>query len=443
MRYRYSPNFLLLVVTLAVLGIIQLPSVVHAQGGQFLDNLFRSIAEDNLLSGRDGRLPQSIPNLPTRRNPAVSNVPIGNIDPTLSRFDQQLQVVRQRFDDQLRRGGSDSNALRLLLPELYETQAQSQALLQRAQMRDSPDQYLPIVMDLDRRWRNLSFRLRSNSAPQSDLREAILVGDSICRDLERRYRISPQYDAVALRDQMVVAATYMQCLIDDLSTSRSTLGNSGSLTLRGRRLRQALMDEAARVRGDNYDEITSRLTDYVMAWRPFAQNVASLNNPLLNQRLIRIEQTADEAYALLWMTPPGSPSFSDDRFNPNDRPFINARLIEDIASLDHIADYFAADVQRMRNWVRSRSLGDRWANSAQQFQQRVRQIHRLVDDRSINTNTMVQSVEQMTSAWMQLDRDFQQVVQQGGLSSRRLASIESQVRQMQPLVGHLSATYRR
>ncbi|MEM6779287.1 MAG: hypothetical protein AAF670_16660 [Planctomycetota bacterium] len=455
---------------------------VMAQNGNFLESLFRSLAEQQIRRETEPKQDDQRPPIPRRRNdsiglpsPSSNGFPGGPLSGSPTRVRQhpnqsplrpsdrsptdgnplrvtsdvrglagQLALFDQHLDGVLRemkQTARDDRAVAALLPEVYELQAQTQAMILACRTASSVDPLMDHYRELDRRWRALSFELRTLPSRSARLRDSIAAVDRDCRSLEQLYRLEPQYDVDALRDQMIIAATYMQSLLDDLQQARTSLESIRDLTLQGRRLRQALLDEAERVRPDEYEFVTSHLTDYVFRWRAYATRIAAIGDPVLDRRLVRIEQSAESSYAILWMSAPGAdssfPSASGVAFA------IDEDLLADAASLDDLSDYFAADARRLRRYIQPARFGDALADSADEFHEAAERLHRTadrVDPSRRDLGPLRDAVAKMATAWQVLDSNLKVLAGQVG-GDRRIASLTAHYREMMPLVGHLSAAF--
>ena len=120
----------------------------------------------------------------------------------------------------------------------------------------------------------------------------------MCKQLQ----LQPQFDRHALHDEMVVVATYMQSIIDDLELSTANADQCRILIHDCRLLRQRLLNAAGHVDELSYDEAAQTFTGFVQDWGGFAQRVYALNNSHLARRLARVREAGDRVYAILWLS---------------------------------------------------------------------------------------------------------------------------------------------
>ena len=221
---------------------------------------------------------------------------------TLVKFNTGLDSLVQ----DLRVQSSRQLGLRTLLPQAYSVAAEGQALLGQCDGLASLGPIVAPYQQLDARWRQLSFELRSAGPISEACGGQIRQCDQLCSAMARQLGIQPQLDRRALRDLMIQAATYMQVLLDDMESVPIPAGQARQLSHDCRLLRQRLLGEADHVDQASYEDVVSRFTDFVRRWSEFSQLVYSLDHPGLNCRLDRIGQCGDQTYALLWMPPPTS-----------------------------------------------------------------------------------------------------------------------------------------
>lgn len=297
---------------------------VQAQRGELIEGLFRTIAEAQLERERRKRAEAERaavqPRLPDRNQEL--NLPPSFVGP--NRRPNQTPSINVRSREaaefarnlvqfnasilpmvtDLRSGAAQNPALRALLPDAYRISADTRSLIQQC---DGLGALQPIVApysELDARWRQLSFGLRSIDGLSDRCTTSIRSCDKLVGSMTRQLNIQPQFDRHQLHDLMIVGATHMLALLDDLQLAPITISESESLAHDCRLLRQRLLGEADRVEESTYAEVVTRFTDFVARWRKFSEEVYAINDPHMNLRLNRIAETGDQTYAMLWMPPP-------------------------------------------------------------------------------------------------------------------------------------------
>ncbi|MFK8113475.1 MAG: hypothetical protein AB8B91_14820 [Rubripirellula sp.] len=353
---------------------------VHAQRGQLIEDLFRTIADAQLereqrkraeaeLEARRPKTapPTSIQPVPVPgsifpNNPSRTNRPGGlqPINPDRSRpgtrgtppmgainvrsreaaeFANNIVAFSAAMDPlvrDMRSGAAKNPAIRELLPEAFQVAADTRALIQRC---DGLAALTPIAepySELDARWRNLSFRLRSMNGLSNQCTTSIRTCDKLVSTISRQLHLQPQFDRHELHDLMVIASTHMLTLMDDLQMARISPQDVQRLTHDCRLLRQRLLREADRVDETSYEDVVTRFTDFVRGWGAFSQQVYALNDPYLQRRLDRIREAGDQTYALLWMPPPynaGSLTVSANRLHNATADLLDQMTIRAMVSL--------------------------------------------------------------------------------------------------------------
>ncbi|MGB7345758.1 MAG: hypothetical protein WBD20_16195 [Pirellulaceae bacterium] len=326
-----------------------LAATASAQNGRLIEGLFRTLAEQQLEKEKQKRdelqrrppelqppgrstfqpskdpyqvkLPSGFGSRPTETRtpkptlkplPGTTAPPLGSISvrsKEAAEYAQRLVAFNRNMDpliDQLRRAAPKHPGIRTLLPQTYQIAADSRALLQRCDGQSSLTTIVQPYAELDARWRQISFALRSVDGLDAGIINSIQQCDETCAAMCKQLHIQPQFDRHALHDQMIVAATYMQSIIDDLEIASMDANNSRRLAHDCRLLRQRILNAADHVEEASYEEMAGSFTDFVQKWGAFSQSVYALHNPHLDRRLARISECGDQTYAILWMSPPAA-----------------------------------------------------------------------------------------------------------------------------------------
>jgi hypothetical protein len=315
----------------------------YAQRGQLIEDLFRTIAEAQLEREKlkraeaaaqanapvppDNLQPVPVPGSIFPTNPGGQVAPVnpdrsrphGSVlgDPRggainvrsreAAEFANNLVTFSEAIDPLVRdmRGAAAQNAgIRELMPEAFQVATDARALLQRCDGLSTFEPIMAPYADLDSRWRTLSFRLRSLGGLSSQCTDSVRACDKLVSMMARQLNMQPQFDRHELHDLMIVAATHMVSLLDDLEMAQLNPNELNRFTHDCRLLRQRLLQEADRVEETSYEEVVTRFTDFANRWGAFSQAVYALQDPYLQRRLDRIRECGDQTYALLWMPPP-------------------------------------------------------------------------------------------------------------------------------------------
>ena len=332
-----SIGFRLCFASLFAVVLVPLPSAI-GQRGEFIEGLFRTLSEAQAERQRleqQQRVPPAGPANPYG-NPSggtkTRSAPITISPSNQPRFTTQNQrrasvpsikvQTRQAADfagelvdfyltvdqlaDQMQTESSRNLSLRSLLPETYRVEADARTLIQSCNGIASIQTIAPGFSDLDARWRQLSFGIRSLSGRSNAINQAVSRADQLAKSMERRLSIGPQFDRVKLRDLMIVGSTYMGVIIDDLEIASIPRSDSQQLIHDCRLLRQQLLAEAEHVAAGSYDQVVSRFTDFVAKWGQFSARIYAIDDIHLHRRLDRIREVGNETYALLWIPPSSS-----------------------------------------------------------------------------------------------------------------------------------------
>ncbi len=359
---------------------------------------------------------------------------------------QLLRYVQSRA--RASRDRQEINELRLLLPEVYGIHAETETLVARSQSIRSLDEIHDDYRQIDQHYHEVSFRIRSLPSRDSDLRSQVAKCDKLCRSLSKACSITPQFDRHGLHDQMVIAATYIQTLIDDLPTARMPIERSRELTHQARLLRQAILEKADAVETIQYEQIVSDYTQFVDRWQEFAEEVAEFRDPVLDRRLARVDQCGDETYALLWMPAPPHRHpgtvfvpgpIDDDSIQIGDpRSRYREQWMADAAALEGAAQYLHADLQRLGRYLQPASYSQSLLKSSNDVYRLARSIHSQLDAGE-SVSRVQRSVSELATAWESLSSELQHL-DHHGLSGRRALAVTQQQQQMLPLVASLTAS---
>ena len=273
-------------------------------------------------SSRDGGL-NKIAQPVLRPRPRIrlgQNLRYGDYQRSLRSFaDQSTELVSQ-----LQRTPRGVTGVGPLLGEAWELKATANWLADGARNTLDPYAVSQRYCDLDCQWRNLSYRLRNLSGLDAACVRCVErldnLSDRLCSDLG----VDPQFDRQAMLEQMVMATSYIDTLLDDIEYELNAEPDSQSLLSEGRRLQQEIRRAAEFVPGATYDEIANQFTQFVGGWRRFAAKLYAYNNPHIDRRLTRIRDCGEQVYSLLWIPP------SVDR-----------------AYLEHVASKLSHDVQHL------------------------------------------------------------------------------------------------
>ncbi|TWU05065.1 hypothetical protein [Stieleria varia] len=322
-----------------------------AQNGQLIEGLFRTLAESQLERERqkraeaeerarreaiqreqesrrdpyEVRLPSGFgvpqPNLPAR--PPVGTPPGAPIRPDrgpelgsinvrsekAAQYAQNLVAFNQSYSQlvaELRSAATRNAELRTLMPQVYEVSASGRTLLRQCDGLSVLSPIIPSHQEWDSRWRNISFQLRRVGGLSDSCNDAIRTCDQLCTAMSRQLNIQPQFDRIALRDQMTTAAAHMQTLMDDLELSSIPRDQCHRLEHDCRLLRQQLLADAQRIDRYGYNECVSKFSDFASRWRAFGAQAYALGDAHIARRLDRISECGEATYELLWIPPPSS-----------------------------------------------------------------------------------------------------------------------------------------
>ncbi len=317
-------TFLIFAVPLAMI----LPGTpARAQRGALIEDLFRTIAEAQLEREQRKRLEAE----ESARNPPVSPqgdlqkvpVPRGQVPPSdvrasrppsisvrsreAAQFAQNLVNFNGAIDplvSELRANAGRNAAVRGLLPQAYQVAADTRTLIQRCDGLSALDPIVAPYSDLDAKWRQLSFQLRSLDGLSNQCTSGVQACDQLVSTMSRQLKLQPQFNRHELHDLMIVAATHMQALMDDLQLLSIPRNDIERLTHDCRLLRQRLLGAADHVSETSYEDVVTQFTDFVSRWESFSEQCYAINNPHLHRRLDRVRECGDQSYALLWMPPP-------------------------------------------------------------------------------------------------------------------------------------------
>jgi hypothetical protein len=194
-------------------------------------------------------------------------------------------------------------AVRASIGQIYALELESSSLVERTRRGESYDSVAAAYQQLDTRWRDAAFRLRSDGEVTPEITRQLNALDNAFRSIDRRLGLAPPIDRVRLRDLMIVTLTYMDAMFDDIRLSQGYSSDSESLLIQGRLLREKLRQESYRMEGAEFDEIVASFTEFVRSWRAYAQLLHQLNDPHIHRRLESIRRQGEEVFATLRIPP--------------------------------------------------------------------------------------------------------------------------------------------
>lgn len=197
------------------------------------------------------------------------------------------------------RGYHSHLAVQSAIGQLYQVEADSRALAERTRRGEAYESVAAAYQQLNTRWRDAAYRLRSGGEIAPQLTQRLNGLDENFRSIDRRLGLSPPIDRVRLRDLMIVTLTYMDALFDDIRLSQGYTPTAESLLSQGRLLRERLRQESYRMDQADHDEIVNRFMGFVQQWRPYNHSLQQLNNVHINQRLESIRRQGEEVMATL------------------------------------------------------------------------------------------------------------------------------------------------
>lgn len=209
-----------------------------------------------------------------------------------------INVALAKLLPEVQRAGYQSGLLEVV-PSLQRIQSDASTLIARTRRGESYESVEASYQDLDIRWRDAAFRLRSVGNLSASITIHVNQADGVFRSIDRRLGIQPPIDRVRLRDLMIVTLTYMDAMFDDIRLSQGFSQQSEELLLRGRVLRERLRQESYRIEGSNFDEIIGGFTDFVIEWRTYVRALHQLNDPYIQRRLESIRRQGEEVFATL------------------------------------------------------------------------------------------------------------------------------------------------
>jgi len=190
-------------------------------------------------------------------------------------------------------------AVRDSIGQLYQIESESGLLAARTRRGESYESVAAAYQQLDTRWRDAAFRLRSGGEISPAITRQLNEIDNSFRTIDRKLGLAPPIDRVRLRDLMIVTLTYMDAMFDDIRLALGYSAQSESLLVQGRLLRERLRQESYRIDGAEFDDIVASFTEFVRLWRSYAQSLHQLNDPHIHRRLESIRRQGEEVFATL------------------------------------------------------------------------------------------------------------------------------------------------
>ncbi len=215
-----------------------------------------------------------------------------------------LNATVDRLATQMQESVRKVPSVRGVIPQAFAVSAESRSLLAQCDGLSNPRTLIEPYRQLDIAWRNLSFGIRDLPALPDSFRANIRQGDTACKNLSRQLGLQPQFDRHGIHDEILIAATNMQALLDDLAITNISHRKCDQLSQQGRRLRQRLIAYADSVEQVSYDDFVAEFSGFVSEWDTYSESLIEFHDPHIDLRLDRIRQSGDRTYQMLWMPPP-------------------------------------------------------------------------------------------------------------------------------------------
>ena len=437
------------VVLLFAIAITWLPCRHASAQGGFVEGLFRTVAEAQLQREQRKRReadaarraanpsPNSRAPFPPGRVPPPSRGVSGSrntIRPVPYAPNMQPRVVNsphvKRFTDalsgliqeikfltsDLRSDAANNPSIRTLLPRAYQLTAQGEAILAQVQASDSLLFSGRSYEDFDAALRQLSFQVHSAIRLDVEAASHLKNAERYLHTMSEQLGTDVQIDRHALHDQLLIASTYIQALIDDLPlTPHASRADVRTLAHDGRLLRQAILQEADQIEALDYQQTCASFTSYAERWRTYASRVSQLNDPHLNQRLERLGECGERTYALLLMKPP-----------------VNTADLQ--AHCDHLHQLGDDVLDQLTLRTLTRLQPDtriRVGDLSRQFDQAAHQLHEAAS-RKAAPSELARTFQKADQAWAQLSPILAGISK---INRSTLSSVDRECEQLRRLLG--------
>lgn len=301
--------------------------VALGQNSPSLENIYRTMVEAQAEQDRQEALRRQAAAGTTRVEPVPRSAPFSGqpVSPTqpsayAPKSNPGVTVIRQtetaqanwfqtsiatvrdnvnRLIPELQRYAVSVPAAREVIGDVYQVSAEANSLYNRAATGEPIPSLLTSYQQLDVRWRDVSYRLRSNGSLDSRVSPLVDAIDEAIRQNDRQLGITPPIDRVRLRDLMIVTLTYMDAMFDDIRLAPNAFGQADTLLRDGRILRERLRQESYKIDRADYNDVIASYTEFVRQWRGYGMRLYQLNDTHINQRLDSIRRQGDEVYASL------------------------------------------------------------------------------------------------------------------------------------------------
>lgn len=333
-------------------------------------------------------------------------------------FVNSLSQVNQSLSElgpELRRYSSVP-AAREGLRLLHQIEDDCADLVRRTRRGEAYESVAAAYQRLDLNWRDAAFRLRASGEISPSVTTRLNRIDNIFGDIDKRLGLKPPINRSRLRDLMIVTLTYMDALFDDIRLARGYSSQSEDLLVQGRLLRERLRQKSYHIDRVEHDEVVEMFTDFVSAWRQYAQQLNELNDPHVHRRLESIRRQGEEVFTTLRIPPP------PDR---NELIYVTDRLPTE---LNELAD-------QVNRWGAQRLTNDqfRFVETSRALAERARRLANEVQREGV-TQTTRQRFLDIDSTWRDGLRLMTSVDPRSGIQSM-LANVNTSFREIRDLMG--------
>ncbi|MDE0865872.1 MAG: hypothetical protein OSA98_18960, partial [Rubripirellula sp.] len=271
------------------------------------------------------------------RNSAAQRVKAIRED--LGKFDRQCASLLQLLqDDSLR-----NQTIRSVLPLANRISSDARVILQNGGVSQQRFDFGDSYRVLDQGWRQLAFRLRDLGGVSSDALAAFHACDQLINRMSRELGVGPQFDRHGLHDLLLVTATNLQTVHDDLRLAEISNGVMQRLSRELRLIRQNALNEADRVGEASQEDVVRGLNGLTLRWRLVRTELDRITDVHLQLRVQSVGENFRQAHALVWIDMP-----YDDAIVPSSARRLELLCQQLVGQLTSIASNADDDFDRDR-----------------------------------------------------------------------------------------------
>ena len=286
-------------VVCAVFGLLLGTTTSHAFGQQNQQQLLQDLKRLLEESQRSESSPDLVdPSNSLRRSTQSATRELQQIRHVLGTVSQEGSALVDSLYRELQR----VPGIRSILGEVMKLQATLTIILERSYHVSNHADISPDLLELDRDWRVLSYRLSMVRGLGRESRHHIKQINDFKSKLSTALKIEPQLDKTALILEANSVSVDLRNLVEDIRVELEDTGQLDPLLLLGRKVQKEANHLSHSIAdGADYKTIVREFKHLKANWSPLAAKLEPFENQLVERDIRRIHRANHALHKLLWI----------------------------------------------------------------------------------------------------------------------------------------------